>query len=285
MPDTSVPALSAIRCRAIDDADLPAVAGCLARNFRERGEAWWLRGLNRLRDRAAIDDAPRYGVLLEDNGYVAGVLLTIHAPHVKLCNLSSWAIDPDYRQYAMQVDRAATRGKDVTYLNISPAEHTRRLISALGYVSLNEDTVLCAPWLSPPRPGVRVTPWTPDAPLDGHEAQLARDHAQWGWTVLVVTENGRSRPFVFQPKPLPGISRGTAQVLYAPSTDDLARLSGPIGRALLKRGVWLLKFDGAAVPKGVAGHVFRGRSARWAKGPNPPHLNDLSYTELAIFGA
>jgi len=285
MPDTSVPVLSAIRCRAIEDADLGGVAACLARNFPERTEAWWLAGLHRLRDRPAIDGVPRYGVCLDDNGRIGGVLLTIHAPHVKRCNLSSWAIDPDYRQYAMQVDRAATRGKDVTYLNISPAEHTRKLISALGYVSLNEDTVLCAPWLSLPRPGVGVTEWTADAPMEGYEAQLARDHAAWGWIVLVVTENGRSRPFVFQPKPLPGISRGAVQALYAPSTDDLARLAGPIGRALLKRGIWLLKLDGAAVPKGITGRAFKGRSARWAKGPNPPHLNDLSYTELAIFGA
>ena len=284
VPDTAVsPVAAAIRCRLIEDADLDAVAELLARGFPDRSAGYWRSGLERLRALPA-GDYPRYGYVLEDGARLGGVLLTIYTPDLDAprCNLSSWYVDPDYRHLAMHLDRAATRERKTTYLNISPAEHTRKLIQALGYVSLNEDTVIALPWSSPSR-GAKVEAYGArhDEVLSPFEARLARDHLAWGCIALVAGD----KLFVFQHKRLPGIAYGAVHVLYCPSPDDLIYLAGPLGRALLKQGVFLWKIDGPAVPKGLIGWHFTGRSARWTKGPNPPHLNNLSYTELAVFGA
>ncbi len=283
MPDSNAPPVAAaIRCRLITDADLAAVADLLARGFPERTVTWWQAGLDRLKALPA-GDHPSYGYLLEDGAHIGGVLLTLYAPGLDAprCNLSSWYVEPDYRHLAMHLDRAATRDRATTYVNVSPAEHTRKLIQALGYVSLNEDTVIALPWLSAVR-GVKAEPYTPahDKVLTPHEARLARDHMLWGCIILVAGK----KLFVFQHKPLPGLPRGAVHVLYASSNDDLTRLAGPLGRALLRHGIFVWKIDGASAPRGLVGRLFKGRSARWAKGPNPPARNNLSYTELAVFG-
>ena len=284
MPDTQAPppVTTAIRCRLIEDADLVAVAELLARGFPERTVAYWRNGLERLRALPA-GHHPRYGYLLEDNGRIGGVLLTLYAPGLDAprCNLSSWYVEPDYRHLAMHLDRAATRNRATTYVNISPADHTRKLIKALGYVPLNEDTVIVLPWLSAIR-GIKAEAYGPehDAVLTAHETRLARDHVAWGCIALVAS----GKLFVFQHKRLPGLPHGAVHVLYASSHDDLVHLAGPLGRALLSHGIFVWKIDGAAVPRGLVGKHFTGRSARWAKGPNPPALNNLSYTELAVFG-
>ncbi len=295
MPDTqpqpnTAPDARAIRCRAIAAEDLDAVGQLLARGFPERSLDYWRQGLEVLRDRPAIADTPRYGFMIEDGGQVHGVLLTLYVPGrpngAQRCHLSSLYVDPDYRHLALHLDRASTRDKTTTYVNISPAEHTRKFIAALGYVSLNEDTVLALPWLSAPRPGVRVAAYTPadDARLTAGEARLAADHLALGCHVLVAADGAGASVFVFQNKPLPGVKKGAVHVIYTPSMERLVHLTGPLGRALLPRGIAAWKLDAAAVPRGLVGRAFTGRSARWAKGPNPPGPNDLSYSELVIFG-
>jgi hypothetical protein len=231
-------------------------------------------------------------VVLDHGGELRGVLLTLFTPgrpeDQPLCQLSSWYIDPEYRHLAMQVDKAATRLKSATYLNISPAPNTRNLIAALGYRSLNEDTVLALPWLSPLRPGVSVSAYDSKAHnalfTDPHHAALCADHQPLDCWVLVATDRGRALPFILQRKPLPGLPVGVAHLIYTPSMDDLVHLAGPLGRAMIGRGVFLWKLDGDVMPAGLAGRKFAGRSARWAKGAYPPGPNDLSYSELVIFG-
>jgi hypothetical protein len=231
------------------------------------------------------------GHVLEADDGIVGVLLTLYRPDRRegeaLCNLSSWHVDPDYRHLGMMLDRAATRDKAVTYLNISPEAHTRPLIKAMGYASLNEDTLIVLPFLSRPVPGVRIDVYDPlkhDGPL-GDRARLARDHAAMGCRVLCAKEaDGRLSLFVFQDKPLPGLRKGAAHLIHTEDMQALVRLAGPLGRALAAQGRFVWKIDGAAMPKGLFGVAFKGRSARWAKGAHPPGPNDFAYSELVIFG-
>ena len=87
-----------VKCREITDADVHAVVDCLARNFRRRSRRFWHRSVMAIGARPQVLNYPRYGNLLECNGKVVGVLLTIyHNNHNRIqCNLSSWCVDNEY---------------------------------------------------------------------------------------------------------------------------------------------------------------------------------------------
>src|ERR1700686_3363659 len=97
---------SDVRCRLIEDADIGSVADCLRRGFPFRLRTYWVRALERLAKRPAIEDFPRYGYLLECSRGVVGVILVIYSRHAGAagqsfrCNLSSWCVDKEYRGYA-----------------------------------------------------------------------------------------------------------------------------------------------------------------------------------------
>ena len=64
----------------------------------------------------------------------------------------------------MALHAMAVKRKDVTYLNISPAAHTRRGVEALGFKQFCTGQIVFAPILSARRPGVRVVAFAADAP-------------------------------------------------------------------------------------------------------------------------
>jgi hypothetical protein len=64
------------------------------------------------------------------------------------CNISSWYVDPLYQGYASLLIAAAIRLKHVTYINVSPATHTRPVIEAQGFRRDSNGQMLCVPILS-----------------------------------------------------------------------------------------------------------------------------------------
>jgi hypothetical protein len=60
-------------------------------------------------------------------------------------------------------------------------------------------------------------------------------------------------------------------------------LAGPVMRALASRGSPLALCDVDQTAKPAIGRVFP-RGIRYFKGPAPPRVGDLSYSELAVFG-
>ena len=285
---SAVPESRTAQLRLADSRDRDALADFLARVFPERTHAYWLTGLVRMIH--LLGESSGLGYVLEAEGRIVGALLTLKRPDQAegeaVINLSSWYVEPAYRHLGMMLDKAATRDKATTYTNISPEPFTHKLIAAMGYHSLNEDTLIVAPWLSAPRLGVRVETYDPQKHDEAlvSRARMAHDHAAMGCRVLVAWEGAEARLFIFQDKPLPGLKQGAVHVIFTEDMACLARLAGPLGRALLKSRRFLWKVDGARVPKGLIGLAFKGRSSRWAKGAHPPGPNDLAYTELVVFG-
>jgi hypothetical protein len=80
------------------------------------------------------------------------------AATVTRCNLSSWYVDPPFRAYAPLLVSHALGHKDVTYLNVSPAPHTRPIIEAQGFSRYCDGIFIAVPMVNQlfSRPKVKV---------------------------------------------------------------------------------------------------------------------------------
>src|SRR5580692_8715771 len=95
-----------LRCREISEADLDAVADLLTRGFAGRSREYWMQGLRRQAAREVPKGYPRFGYMLDGDGDAVGVLLLLYTSRISgnevtiHCNLSSWYVDPAFRNYA-----------------------------------------------------------------------------------------------------------------------------------------------------------------------------------------
>jgi len=87
-------------------SDLDAIGDLLTRGFQHRSRGYWMRGLQYQGGRRLPPGAPRYGYLIENHGAPVGCLLMIYSSKVTdseiatRCNVSSWYLDPEFRNYA-----------------------------------------------------------------------------------------------------------------------------------------------------------------------------------------
>jgi len=73
------------------------------------------------------------------------------------------------------------------------------------------------------------------------------------------------------------------RLLYCRDIADLQHFAGNLGRFLARRGGLLVRFDANAPVPGVIGWYSEKRGRKYAKGPRPPRLGDLAFTEAALF--
>lgn len=244
--------------------------------------------------RQAIEDFPKYGYLLESSNKVVGVILLIYSRQMGAagetirCNLSSWCVDQEFRGYAVVLHTTAVKRKEVTYVNVSPAPHTRRAIEAVRFGRFCDGQIAFAPILSVWRRGVRVTAFAPDAPdsalLPESERKMLADHAALGCRSLVCVEDGVAYPFVLQRRAAFHRLIPCQQLIYCRSMDEFVKFAGAIGRYLLPRTWPICLADANGPVKGLVGKYLAEYGPKYFKGPVPPHLGDLSYTELVILG-
>jgi hypothetical protein len=282
-----------VRCRPIEDSDIDAVVDCLRRGFPYRLRTYWVRALQRMSRRAPIEDFPRYGYLLECSGRVVGVLLVIYSRageggEAIRCNLSSWCVDQEFRGYAVVLHAVAVKRKEVTYINVSPAVHTRRAIEAVRFKRFCDGQIIFAPILSAWRPGVRVVAFAPDAPeaalLPENEREILAEHAELGCRALICVKDGVAHPFVLQRRRAFHRLIPCQQLIYCRGMDEFVFFAGPIGRYLMWRAWPLFLADANGPAPGLVGRYFAEYGPKYFKGPLQPRLGDLAYTELTILG-
>jgi hypothetical protein len=283
-------------CRPIEEGDLEDVIACLGRGFPDRPPEHWRDALARMGARPAVDDLPRYGYALASAGRIVGVMLTLFFRHSDAggepvrCNLSSWAVDEDFRAYAGKLIMTAMRRRDVTYLSITPAPVTLKVTEALRFKRFADGQQIFAPILSRTGRGMRVVQARPGmAVLDGltqSERFILLEHAALGCDALIcLEEDGAAHPFVFKPR---RVLRGLvpcSQVIYCRSHADLGRCAGALGRHFLRRGRFFGLVDACAPVPGLVGRYFPGVGPKYAKGPNPPWPGDLAFTEFVVFNS
>ena len=285
-----------IRCREIGEADLDAVAGLLTRGFDGRPRDYWMQGLQRQAARTVPQGYPRFGYMLDHEGTPVGVLLLLYslrpcdgelAIH---CNLSSWYVEPTFRNYAPMLTRIAQRHKEVTYFNISAATPTWPIVEAQGFRAYCRGLYVSFPLMSRPEPDVSVDVVTADmTAVDGLPAadiELLTRHAAFGCLSLVGRTSKGVVPFIFQPM---RIRRGriavpVMQLVYCRTTADYVACAGAIGRTLFLRGKISVALDANGPVEGVAGFYTEKRGRKYFKGPHQPALADLTDTELVLYG-
>jgi hypothetical protein len=286
-----------IRCREITEADIDAVADLLTRGFVTRSREYWMQGLRRQAAREIPKGYPRFGYMLDAGGEAVGVLLSLYTSRMSgneaavYCNLSSWFVDPKYRNYAALLTKIAQRHREVTYLNISPATWTWPIIETQGFNSYCRGMFFSVPLLSRARPGISVELVSPDtreiAGLRQPETELLARHAGYGCLSLVCrTAGGETLPFILQPL---RVRRGwlappAMQLMYCRDVAEFVQCAGTIGRTLFRRGKVSVILDSNGPVPGLAGIFSRARGRKYFKGPHRPRLADLTDTELVLYG-
>jgi hypothetical protein len=286
-----------LRCREIAAADLDAVADLLTRGFAGRPREYWMQGLLRQSAREIPGGYPRFGYLLDHDGRTVGVLLLLYSSRsgggttTVHCNLSSWYVEPAFRNYAPLLTRIAQKDKQVTYLNISPATWTWPIIEAMGFHSYCSGLFFSFPVLSQVRAGTSIEAISPDAVsvegLFDDEFQLLARHARYGCLSLVCrTAAGDVFPFIMLPM---RIRRGliappAMQLIYCRDIADYVQCAGAIGRALIRHGKISVVLDANGAVPGLKGIYSTLRGRKYFKGPHRPRLADLTDTELVLYG-
>ena len=284
------------RFREIQENDLDAIADLLTRGFVHRSRDYWMLGLRRQSMRSPPEGAPRYGYLMEDDGRPVGCLLLIYSTKVidgeatTCCNVSSWYVDPEFRNYAALFASMTQKRKDVTYFNVTPAVPTWPILEAQGFQAYCRGLYFSLPFLSRQGRGMRVETVSPDTPSipglsDGEQATLKR-HAGYGCLSLVCRTAHEAVPFIFFPLrkrrgiiPLPALQLG-----FCREISDFVRCAGAIGRYLLWRAQPIVILDANGPVAGLVGVYSEARGRKYFRGPKRPRLGDLADTELAILG-
>ena len=284
------------RFREIQDGDVDAIADLLTRGFAHRSREYWMVGLRRQGARPLPEGTPRYGYLMESDGTPVGCLLLIYSAKVidgeatTCCNVSSWYVDPEFRNYAALFASMTQKRKDVTYFNVTPAAPTWPILEAQGFHTHCRGLYFSLPALSRAGSDMRVEAVASDtesiAGLSDEELTMLKRHAGYGCLSLVCRTAQEAVPFVFFPLrkrhgiiPLPALQLG-----FCREISDFVRCAGAIGRHLLWRGMPIVILDANGPIAGLAGVYSEVRGRKYFKGPRQPRLADLADTELAIFG-
>jgi hypothetical protein len=284
------------RFREIQAGDLNAIGDLLTRGFQHRSRDYWMRGLRHQGTRPLPSGSPCYGYLIENNGVPVGCLLTIYSSKTidgetaTCCNVSSWYVDPEFRNYAALFASMTQKRKDVTYLNVTPAAATWPILEAQGFVPYCRGFYFSLPALSRGGRGMTIeavtAATTSVAGLPEADLEMLKRHAEYGCLALVCRTADAALPFVFFSLrkrrgiiPLPALQLG-----YCRGIADYLDCAGAIGRYLLWRGKPVVIVDATEALAGLPGIYSEARGRKYYKGPHRPRLGDLADTELAIYG-
>ncbi|WP_292424885.1 hypothetical protein [Mesorhizobium sp.] len=283
-----------VRCRPIREADWDGVVDCLCRGFPQRDRSYWIRALTRLSQRPAVAEFPQYGWALEKADRIVGVVLTLYTTYPRpqgdevRCNLSSWSVDAEFRPYGAKLVTTILKRRDVTYTNISPAPATLKANWALGFRPFTTGQFAFLPAFGSAQRSCRVLEARPDlaemAMLSDSERYILSEHSALGCRSLICICDGAAFPFVLMPR---RILRGlipSYQIVYCRSLADLSRCAGAMGRFLLRSGILFCVVDARGPIAGLFGWYRANSGLKYFRGPKPPSLGDLSFTELVMFG-
>jgi len=240
---------------------------------------------------------PRFGYMLDHDGLPVGVLLLLYtsrydgAETTIYCNLSSWYVDPAFRNYAPLLTKIAQKNKEVTYINISPATWTWPIIETQGFNSYCSGLFFSMPVLSRVKPGMTIETVSPDRrAIEGlpiTDVELLTRHTRYGCLSLVCrAATGEPLPFILLPM---RIRRGwiappAMQLIYCRDIAEYVQCAGAIGRLLVRHHKISVILDSNGPIPGLAGLFSKARGRKYFKGPHRPRLADLTDTELVLYG-
>jgi hypothetical protein len=284
---------SPVRRREIATGDIGAIIDLLTAGFRtdKRQRSFWERAQARLSEHRTPLGYPKYGYLLEHDGTPVGVILMIYStiitggrPHIR-CSISSWYVKPTFRPYASLLTSQVFQQQEVTFFNITPVYNTYTLAQVMGYRRYCSGRFVAVPLLARRFRGVRVQAVTTDISADdslsSFETQLLLDHRSYGCISVTCSSAGRRHPFVFRRHRKAGLAL-FAILAYCRNLEDFVRFARPLGRYLALRGMPVVVVDANGPIAGLPGRYFDG-SPKYFRGPEPPRLGDMAYSERVLF--
>lgn len=287
---------SRVRCRQIFIQDFDRVAELLSKGFEARSRSQWLDFLQRISRHPTPEPFPKFGYLLEADGSVVGVLLTIFTEMpgrdeaAVRCNLSSWYVEPGFRNYASLLTANAQKYSGVTYVNTSPGIHTWPIIEAQGFRRFTDGQFIALTGLTAPSLRTKVHRFGDrDFPKDCvsvADYRMLKDHHEYGCLCLCCEGKDGCHPFIFRPRTLMlrSIPWPCAHAIFCNSIEDLSRFAGAISRFLLFRRLPFMTTGACAPIPNFVGRYLPERAPMYYRGPDKPQVCDLTYTEKAIFG-
>ena len=140
------------RVRGATAEDVPAITRFLNGFWPKIPPVAW----RTLFDYDWVADKPDLGfVLLDGTGTITGFLATIYSDRetprgrIRFCNVSSWAVTPEQRAYAMMLVREAIGRRDCTMTNLSPSPEAQAAFLRLGFEPLDDTKLLWLPLGNP----------------------------------------------------------------------------------------------------------------------------------------
>ena len=283
---------SALRSRQIVDRDLETLAKFLGRGLGYPSQ-YFSQVLNRLAEHPTPTGFPRYGYVLEAGEKIVGAILLIFstiwsdaAPAVR-CHVTSWFVEPEFRPYAALFFSKALRCPGVTYINTSARPATRPIIKAQGFLPYSNGKFIAFPalnfWSRPKGDRVKVIAGDkdPNARFEPHELDLLKAHSGYGCICLWCETSERAYPFVFHQRVLKGFLP-SVQLVFCRGIQSFVRFASPLGLYLAAHGKLPVLIDSNGPIHGLVGKYIEGITPRYYKGPRPPRLGDLSYTQAVM---
>jgi hypothetical protein len=256
-----------------------------------------MRGLTRMAAADVPPGYPRFGCLIENQGRPVGVILLLYrlledvvGTQRLRCNVSSWYVEPAYRSYAPLLIRYALKQPDVTFLNLSPAPQTWRTVEVQGFKCFSAGHFVSVPALSQNGAGRQVVSFPSSdrtrLNLTESEITLLADHTRLGCICVICQTPKGDLPFVFVPFAVRAgrIRLPIVRLVYCRDVEDFIACAGALGRYLLRHGIVSVMLDANGPVKGLVGVYTEKLGRKYFKGPMPPRLGDLAYSELVVFG-
>ena len=276
-----------MKIRPIDTSDLPDVARLLHEGFPSKTISYWEASLSVLAGRPQCNSLPQFGMTIDDDGTLQGVMLTIGSTQGDqiFCNLSSWYVRPDFRKYSALLMQRAVKAKGLTYTDCSPAEQVLPIVTKFGFSPYTSGALLIDARQAFRRDAAQVTDLTEGDlnTLDPEIRERISLHMSYGCEGLVLHRPDASAlPLLFRTRRLKGLIPA-AQFVYG-NPDALINHAASISRKLVFHGVPMILID---LPSGASprtGRILPSYNLRYAKGDNPPPAGYLLDTEIALFG-
>ena len=277
-----------LRPLALSDQD--AAIRLLCEGFPRRDVFYWQKAWSNLQRLEKPSGNSQFGYVIEDGRQIVGVLFVIASKQQvetsnNRANLSSWYVKPEYRSFATLLLARACKDPAITYLNISAASHTFAICEALGFRRYTVGQSLVMPLLIKNKTGSKVKVKAfgrRESGLEVATQKLMEDHQNYGCLCMTAANSGSEAPFIFVRRMLKGFIP-VAQLIYCRSNEEFLGHCSAIGKYLAKRGLFLVLLDTSG-PLPIPSLHYPGRSPKYYKGPVLPQINDLAYTEVALFG-
>jgi hypothetical protein len=282
-----------VRCREITAEDFGAVAKLLCEGFPRRSEKYWRDGLQHLESLPVCKGFTKFGYKLEDKNDLVGVLLVLTSPataegEMPRRNVSSWYVKPQYRLYGTLLSHFAT-AQPANYIDIDPDPSTWDTIEVLGFQRFSKGTTICFPALNLRSQKSKIISYNAigyvGSDLSSTETRILQEHYNFGCICLYCRTEFGTFPFVFRKRRLRRYLSPCAELIYCRDMDIFVKLAGSLGRYLASKGIFWVLLGANGSVDGLFGYYFPGKLPMYFKGQLTPRLGDLTYTEVAIFGA